>query len=34
MDEIGEAESRELIRLLELYGDAYCARIGRLSKAP
>lgn len=34
MDEIGEAESRELIRLLELYGGAYCARIGRLSKAP
>ena len=34
MDEIGEAESRELIRLLDLYGGAYCARIGRLSKAP
>lgn len=34
MDEIGEVESREMIRLLELYGGAYCARIGRLSKAP
>lgn len=29
---IGEQESRELIRLLELYGKVYCAQLERLRK--
>ena len=29
--EIGEAESRELTRLLELYGKAYCEKLTKLS---
>ena len=32
MTAIGEVESRELIRLLELYGKTYCEQIGRLGK--
>lgn len=32
MASIGEAESRELIRLLELYGRAYCQQIEHLIK--
>ena len=31
MDAIGEAESRELIRLFEFYGKAYCEQIEHLS---
>ena len=29
--QMGEAESRELIRLLELYGQSYCKHIGQIS---
>lgn len=31
MREMGDAESRELIRLLELYGTAYCAHVAQIS---
>ena len=32
MAAIGEAESRELIRLLKLYGKTYCEQIGSIGK--
>ena len=32
MSDMGEKESRELIRLLELYGSAYCERIRNMIK--
>ena len=32
MSDIGESDSQELIRLLELYGRTYCERIGKLRK--
>ena len=32
MTAIGEAESRELIRLLELYGKTYCKQIDQLRR--
>lgn len=31
MAQMGETESRELIRLLACYGTAYCGRLGRLT---
>ena len=30
--ELGEAEGREMIRLLSLYGKAYCGRIGQITR--
>ena len=32
MAAIGEEESRELVRLLELYGKMYCEQLGRIGK--
>ena len=31
LSEMGETESRELIRLLELYGSAYCRRLEQIT---
>lgn len=32
MTEMGDAESKELIRLLELYGETYCERMKKIIK--